>query len=239
MTIRVPLRLRRQSRAAPASALYIPTSGPAELLAVCALLDLDPSERVFAVADGFLVQLEQPVTAPVPAAIRLRELTPGLYLPADAELIPSLLADEAAGLVRDRGLVFLQGGRVLGYDRRAPVELSALLEARTRPRRSWRSLPEPEPLSERLNQIVLEVPDPAPDDIYRAIRKEMNRRPPRPGRSQRDETERKSGTTGQATGEPDEPTEPDGPEAGTNDSRRTGAGNLPRRENREYSRACR
>ncbi len=43
-------------------------------------------------------------------------------------------------------------------------------------------------LAERLNQIVLEVPEQDPDEIYREIRKEMNRGNPRPGWSQHDES---------------------------------------------------
>ena len=130
MTIRVPLRLRRQSRAAPAEALYVPGRSPAELLSICAAMDLDPSGRVFAVAGGFVLVLPQPVAGCVAGTIRLKELSAGLYLPADAELVPALLEDEAAGVVRDRGLLFLQGGRVLAFDRGAAIEISGLLEAR-------------------------------------------------------------------------------------------------------------
>jgi tetratricopeptide (TPR) repeat protein len=187
MTIRVPLRLSRQSAAYTASALYIPSSDTSELFAVCARIDLDPSGRVFAVEGGILLLLERPAVEAVPGAIRLRKLTEGLYLPADARLVPDLLDDEAAGVVRDRGLVFLHGGRVLEFDRRAAIEPSELLEARTRQGRPWCSLPEPDGPAERLEQIVLETPDPDPEDIYREMRNEMNRRNPRSGSSQHDE----------------------------------------------------
>ena len=179
MTIRVPLRLRRQSRAAPAAALYVPSRDAAELLSICAALTLDPSGRVFAVAGGFVLALPQPFVGCAVGAIRLKELSAGLYLPADGELVPALLEDEAAGVVRDRGLLFLQGGRVLTFDRGAAVDMSALLEVRARPRRGWSSLPEPNGPAERLTHIELERPDPDPEEIYREIRKAMNRPDPR------------------------------------------------------------
>ena len=63
--------------------------------------------------------------------------------PPTASSYPRYFADEAAGVVRDRGLLFLQGGRVLDVRQRAAVQMSGLLEARARPRRGWSSLPEP------------------------------------------------------------------------------------------------
>jgi tetratricopeptide (TPR) repeat protein len=138
-------------------------------------MNFDPSGRVFAVAGGFLVAHSQPVTGCVPGAIRLKQLSAGLYLPADGELVPALLEDEAAGVARDQGLLFLQGGRVLAFDRGAAVEMPELLAARARTRRPWCSLPEPMGPAERLTQIELERPDPEPEEIYRDIRKAMNR----------------------------------------------------------------
>ncbi len=228
MTIRVPLRLRRRSGALAASALYLPSRDSRGLFAVCGRIDLDPSGRVFALDEGFLLLLERPGMQAVPGAIRLRKLTEGLYLPADAELVPALLADEAAGVVRDRGLVFLHGGRVLEFDRGAAIEPSSLLEARARPRRPWCSLPAPEGPAERLEQIVLEMPDADPDEIYREIRKEMNRRQPRPGSSPTDESESKEKAgdrDGNAAGEELESETRDTAGAGTDDSDRGRAGN--------------
>ncbi len=122
MTIRVPFQLRRRATSEPAVALLVPTRDPVELFATCGRLGLDPSRSIFDVAGGFLLQLERPATQPMPGAIRLRELTKAFYLPADAELIPGLLDDEAAGMVRDWGLVFLPGGRTLLFDRTPPTK---------------------------------------------------------------------------------------------------------------------
>ena len=109
-------------------------------LNLCARLGLDPSGRVHDVAGGFLIKLDRPATGPVPGAIRLRSLARDFYLPVDAELVPALLDDEADGLVRDWGLVFLPGGRILRFDREARVDLDRLVEVRPRPRRAWASL---------------------------------------------------------------------------------------------------
>ena len=173
MTIRVPFKPRRRAVPLPAVALLVPSRDPADLLAICARLGLDPSGRVFAVAPGFLLRLERPLFELFPGTIRLRELTSALYLPVDAELTPGLLDDEAAGLVRDRGLVFLPGGRTLWFDRRAAVALGALLVAKQRARRGWSSLPEPRRLTERLDQIALELPEPPPEALYQALKEEM------------------------------------------------------------------
>jgi hypothetical protein len=187
MTIRVPLRLRREPRGWAAGALYLPGRQPSELLAVCAALALDPWGRVFAADGGFLLVLEQAATGAVPGAIRLRKLTEGLYLPADAVLVPPLLEDEATGVVRDKGLVFLHGGRVLEFDREAAIDPAELLQAAVRARRPWRSLPELPEQAERITQVVLDVPDENPDEIYREIRKQLNRPGPQSASSQQDE----------------------------------------------------
>ena len=80
-----------------------------------------------------MLKLETPTAGPVPGATRLRELATDLFIPVDAELVPSLLDDEAAGLVRDGGLVLLPGGPVLRFDREATLGLEALLAAPSAP----------------------------------------------------------------------------------------------------------
>jgi len=174
MTIQVPFRLRRRAVAEPAAALFIPTRDPAPLLALCARRGIDPTGRVFVVAGGLVLRLERALTEPEPGAIRLRERTAAFYLPVDADLVPALLDDEANGLVRDWGLVFLPNGRVLLFDRHAP-ELTQLLEAAPSPRRAWRALPEPGRLAERLDQIVLDLPEQPADALYREFQDELRR----------------------------------------------------------------
>ena len=174
MTIHVPFRLRRRATAQRTVALYIATREPASLVAICEYLGLDPSRRVFDVADGYLIRLESPSTQLVPGAIRLRELTAAFYVPVDADLIPALLDDEAAGLVRDWGLVFLPDGRVLLFDRQCPIDLNQLLELEPRMPRTWSSLPEPRRLADRIDQIALELPEQQTEDIYRGIEDDLH-----------------------------------------------------------------
>ena len=96
-----------------------------------------------------------------------------LYVPVDAELVPSLLDDEASGLVRDWGLVFPPRGGALLFDRHAPVELNELLSAQPRARRGWSSFPAPRPLCDRLVEIAFERPEPAAEELYRDFKQGM------------------------------------------------------------------
>ena len=163
--MKVAFQLRRRSERGPAHAVLLPTRDARALLRLCAGLGLGLSGRVFGVAGGFLLKLDEPTSRPSPGVVRLRPLAANLFVPADAELVPALLDDEAEGLARDLGLVFLPGGRVLGFDPRAPLDGSALLTAAGRPRRSWRPLPSPAPLAERIGEIVIDWPEDNPEAV--------------------------------------------------------------------------
>src|SRR5947209_1453811 len=175
--MQVPFRLRKTSRAAPAAGLLLLSEDVADLLALCARLGpggagaggtsggpgaLPP---VYPVPGGFVVQPRGAVPAALPGVVRLHTLAPNLYLPVDSELVPGLLADEAAGLVRGRGLVFLPGGQVLGFDPARPLPLAALLWVGRVSPRGWQPLPPPVPRPERLREILLEKQDETPDVI--------------------------------------------------------------------------
>jgi tetratricopeptide (TPR) repeat protein len=210
VTIQVPFRLRRREQAEPAVALLIPTRAPALLLEICARRGLDPTGRVYDVAGGFVLRLATPTTGPEPDAIRLRARTAAFYLPADADLVPALLDDEAEGLVRDWGLVFVPDGRALLFDRHAPVDFAQLLQAEPRPRRAWKSLPEPRRLAERLDQIVLDLPEPPADALYREFQEELRSEGPRGGSSSdKDKTDPHGSGQGAGAGGPDRGAEED------------------------------
>src|SRR5262245_18007044 len=115
--VKVPFQLRRRTQPGPAVALYLPSRDASALLDLCVGRGSDPLPRVYAVAGWVLLELTpggRQALRPEASisAIRLRRLCDHLYPPADAELIPALHDDELLGLVRDRGLVFLPGGRV-------------------------------------------------------------------------------------------------------------------------------
>ena len=163
--MKVPFRLRRTSERRPVHALFLPGRDAAPLLDLCVRLRLDPVPPVFRVQDGYVLRLAAPTTTPAPAGwhalrlcegrgslpltaaapgvLRLTEVAPGLLTPAEAELIPGLLADEAAALGRRRGLVFLPHGRVLEFDPKRPLPLHELVDVPPLERRAWRPLPEP------------------------------------------------------------------------------------------------
>jgi len=117
------------------------------------------------------------------AAIRLRSLAENLLLPADAELVPALLADEAAALGRQRGLLFLPGGRVLEFNPRAPLPAAALLAVPNLQRADWLPLPPRPPLADRLTQILLEKPDTTPEALLEAGGEGIGTEEPRPEES--------------------------------------------------------
>jgi hypothetical protein len=161
--MKMPFRLRKTS-CHPADALLVPPSA-GDLLRLCAALG-GAWPAVHAVPGGFVVKLARPLEAAVPGAVRLRALGPDLLVPADGELEPALLPDEAQALGRDGGLVFLPGGRVLGYAPARRVRPGDVLAARRAPRRAWRALPRPAPLADRLHEVVR---DGAPDGIEQIL----------------------------------------------------------------------
>ncbi len=164
----LPLTLRRRFEAAPALAWLAEDSDPQTALRVCAQFGLNPSNRIFAVADALLVRLDEPSQSAFPLGTRLRPLdsTGNLLLPVDADLTPALLDDEIAILGRRQGLIFLHGGRVLAFDPSSPLPLSALLTATPKPPRLWSPLPSRAPLAETIHEWILDLPgDSAPFDV--------------------------------------------------------------------------
>ena len=102
----------------------------AALLTLVARVGSEPLPIVFAVAGGFLLKLHQPENRRFPGVVRLRSLAADLFVPCDALLLPALFDDEALGLTRARGLVFLPGSSVLAYDPTAALSLASFLTAR-------------------------------------------------------------------------------------------------------------
>ncbi len=181
MTVHVRIHLRRRPGRpiGPASALHIPGRDAARLLDACARVGIDPSGRIHDLDGGFLIRLPRPTAEPVPGATRLRELAQNLYVPVDADLVPALLDDEAAGMVRDGGLVLLPAGPALRFDPTRPVRLSTLLHVERPQRRNWQPMPEPRPIAERIVEISREIPETPPEELYRALEDDV-RHPDRP-----------------------------------------------------------
>jgi tetratricopeptide (TPR) repeat protein len=156
--MKIPLHLRRRPANQTAIALLLEGADSSVVLHACARLGLDPSGRVFAVEGGLVLKLDRPLRSAFPGAVRLRALAGNLLVPVDAEPLPALLEDEAEGLTRERGIVLLPDGRVLGFDTKAPLDPGTLLTARAHPRREWRPLPEPPRLADRIEEILVAMP---------------------------------------------------------------------------------
>jgi tetratricopeptide (TPR) repeat protein len=183
----VPFQLRKRVGAEPATALLllhrgtdVPRSPGEEVLAVCARLGGARRAIIHAVADGFLLLPQNPVTAVVPRTIRLRSLCPNLFVPADADLVPALHDDEARGLVRDRGLVFLPGGRVLAFAPNEPLPLRSLIAPGAVQRPAAQPFPQPRQLAERIETILLDLPLPPPEEMLDAGAEDIGSEDPRP-----------------------------------------------------------
>ena len=94
-----------------------------------------------------------------------------------------MLPDEAAALVKRRGLVFLPGGTVLSFAPEQILGPGDLLAARRRPRRAWLPLPRRPPRPDRINEILLDVPAPTAEGLLEAGGSGIGESAPRPGES--------------------------------------------------------
>jgi tetratricopeptide (TPR) repeat protein len=168
------------ARAEPASALFLPWPDVSGLLALCGKFPAGELPQVFRLGDGFLLKLRAPAIAHFAPTIRLRRLAANLHLPVDAELLPSLLDDEAEALARQRGLVFLPGGQVLSFAPDEPVPLSSLVQLGSRQDRSWQPLPAPRPLAEQLHEVILELPSDSAEELLVPGGADLGTEEPRP-----------------------------------------------------------
>jgi hypothetical protein len=180
--MKVAFRLRRRPEVDPAVAWLFPSYDLAPVLGLCAGLGFDPTGRIHVLADGLLLHLEEPTDRVVAGVVRLRRLAPDadLFLPVDAELIPALLDDEAEGLTRRQGLVFLPDGRVLGFDPRGALAPAALLTGSARPGRPWRPFPARPALAERIEEIALVLTGESPESVLDAGAGQIGTEEPRP-----------------------------------------------------------
>ncbi len=179
--MKIPLRLTPRRTREPATALLLPTNDAARLFDLVVQLGLDPLPKVYAVADGFLVVLPAPLSSAVAGVVRLRSLAEHLFLPTDAELTPPLLADEAQGLTRTRGLVFLPGQRVLGFAVHEPLAWHRLLTMPAPTATPWQPLPEPPTLALELNELTSSVPPPSAEMIVEQGRSDIGTESAQPG----------------------------------------------------------
>lgn len=178
--MKLPLRLRKRPDTEPATALLLTAATATDLLDLCIQLKADPLPRTYHIAEGFLLLLDRPTSQTFPHVVRLRRLADHLFLPVDADLVPPLRADEAAALVRQRGLVFLPGKQAQGFALDQPVPICMLLDAGPANRRDWQPFPELPKLAERLESVTLDMHEPPIDDILDAGRDDVATEDPKP-----------------------------------------------------------
>ncbi|WP_435010976.1 tetratricopeptide repeat protein [Tundrisphaera lichenicola] len=167
--MKVAFHLRRRSEPEPASAVLLETTRFESVLDLAGRVGQDQLPAIYRLAGGFLVKLGGDSESPI-GPIRLRRLAENLYLPVDADLVPALLADEARGLTRELGLVFLPGGRILGFDPEAALSVASMVEAPRFEGPPWRAFPDRPDRADRIVQITLEpLPGQKPDDPLAAV----------------------------------------------------------------------
>jgi len=151
----VPVQVRRQEASQDADALFVPGDDAQAVLQLLVHLGLEPSPRLYRVAQGVLVKLDVPLRGAVPGALRLRALGPNLFLPADARVLPALLQDEAANLGAG---VLLPGAPLRSFDPGAPLALSSLLGFGPVRRPVFEALPQPAPRASAIGELILDLP---------------------------------------------------------------------------------
>ena len=162
----VPFRLARRATAPAADAVLLFAADAGPLAAACARLGALP--EVFPVVrGGFLLVPRAAEARPVPGSIRLRRLAGDLFVPADADLVPALLPEEAAGLTRERGLIVLAGGTVLAFDATAPLPVGRWLAPAEVRRAEWRAFPARPDRPDTLT--VIERPSPTVATVFEVL----------------------------------------------------------------------
>ena len=150
--MQVPMRLIPRGEPGRTDAVVVFTDDAADVLRVVGALGSDWPE-VFRVGGGFVVVPATPVTTPVSGAIGLRRLAGSLFVPRDADLRPTLRADEALALTRTQGLVLLPQLTALAFDPESPLGEAAFVTPLPRSRREWQPLPTPPRLPGELTVI--------------------------------------------------------------------------------------
>jgi len=178
--MKVPLHLKRLQTTQPAQALVLLSEDAHELLGLCSRLGWDQCHSVHRLAGGFLIKLASPSLKASAGTVRLRALAENLFIPVDAELVPALLEDEARGLVRAQGLVFLPGNCIWSFDSQNPVALASLISGPPALAQKWQPLPDPPTLADRLVSIELDLPQESAENILKAGSEGIGSEVPRP-----------------------------------------------------------
>ncbi len=167
--MKVPFHLRRRPEAGAVEAAWLAADGVESILELLAVVDRpDRLPMIFRAGDGFLLVLERHAGAPA-GTIRLRRQAPNLFLPADSDLVPAPLDDEAEGLTRHRGLVFLPGGRILAFDPGTRLSASSLVRSPIRmpDATGWVPFPGRPTRPDRIAEIVVAMPGTiGPDEAF-------------------------------------------------------------------------
>ncbi len=162
----IAFHLRHREAVGPCEAWYVDTLDP-QRLAQC-LAELRPATPplIFPLAEGFLVLAQDATTQRVSGAMPLRRIVENLYIPWDADLVPTLHPEEAAALVRERGLVILPHQRVFGYSPNRVLPLTHLVDVTAQQHHDWQAFDARPPFAEQLRRIERLFPPTSPEQVF-------------------------------------------------------------------------
>jgi tetratricopeptide (TPR) repeat protein len=163
--MKIAWQLRRNHHAEAANAILLPSGSSADLLAVHAQLEPSQSPAIYATKLGLLVTLSHPSTLYFADAIRLRAVAENFLIPVDAELTPALHPEEAAGMVRTYGLLFLPHHEPVTFAPDSPLPIARFLAVPEARRKSWAPFPQKRAWATRIESIVFERRDDPDIDI--------------------------------------------------------------------------
>lgn len=152
--MKVAYQLLQQAHRAPAYALLLPRNTTVVLHWAIHFQPLQP--RLYPTQSGWLLVCQKPIQQTPVGYVALHEIHPHLFIPVDAQLIPGLLSDEAAGLTRSHQVIVLPGP-TFHTATLQPVPLRSLLRVPDFTESAWRSLPDVPPMANEL-QVLEYIP---------------------------------------------------------------------------------
>jgi tetratricopeptide (TPR) repeat protein len=152
--MKVAYQLLHHTTRAPAYGLLLPDSTHEALHWAVQLHEFEP--RLFPTQNGWLLTTRKPITQLPAGYVALQELHTGLFIPVDAQLIPGLLGDEAAGMTKQQQVIVLPGPRFQTAPLQ-PVPLRSLLVIPVLEDSQWQALPEPPTLALQLTTLEYSV----------------------------------------------------------------------------------
>ena len=146
--MKVAYQLLQQTHRASAYGLLIPQDTTQALYWAVHFQTLQP--RLYRTPSGWLLVCQKPIQQIPVGYIALQEIHPRWFIPVDAQQIPGLVSDEAAGLTQSQQVIVLPGPTFLTTTLQ-PVPLRSLLAVPNLSETAWQPLPDALQLANQLH----------------------------------------------------------------------------------------